>query len=257
MLVLNWPVVLMSTVVLYGLIIVTLPFNALYATIFLFTLIGFWSRLPGSGVNDPTWILYCLDLIDIFALVIAINLGSIPAIIYVCIANTLPRLAGIFPPWQTVLYDSFSMSVALIFVPWIHGITQDIFMSMMIFTAIRIVVCMPLSYIFYPRSFIVWITSWITAIVGVYIANGFYAKVFGGHFDKLMEKGATFDWLLFFIATMVILMFAITVFGFSPKKTGKKIIKVVRKVKRRSKSKEVRIDDMDGMRKIKEQLDKK
>jgi len=257
MFVLNWPVILMSTVILYVLIVVTLPFNAIYATIFLFTLIGFWSRLPGSGVNDPTWILYCLDLIDLFALIIAINIGGVAGGIFVLFANTLPRFAGFYPMWISVLYDSGSQFITCLIIPFVHVMTGgNIFITMMWYTTIRVLICMPLSFFLYPRPFIRWAVEWTTSLFGIYFANGLYAKLFGGHFDRLMEKGAAFDWLLFFIATIVILVFAITVFGFSPKKTGKKIVKVVRKVIRKVKSREI-ADDMDHMKKIKEQLNKK
>jgi len=249
----------MSTIILYALIILTLPFNALYATIFLFTLIGFWSRLPGSGVNDPTWILYCLDLIDIFALVIAINLGGFAGGFFVLFANTIPRFAGFYPLWRSVLYDSGSQFVTCLIIPFIHVWTGgNIFVTMIWYTTIRVIICMPLSYLFYPRPFVRWIIEWVTSIWAVYFANGLYAKLFGNHFDKLLERGAQFDWVLFFVATAVIVVFAVAVFGFSPKKTvrnaGRNIVKIARNVKKKKTTTNNDDEDIKEIRKIKKMI---
>lgn len=97
MLMLNWPLILFTTLTLYILIILCLPFSALYATIFLFALIAFWSRMPGVGVPHPFYILYNADVVDIFTLLISINVGIFPAIVFTVFCNMWSRMVGVYP----------------------------------------------------------------------------------------------------------------------------------------------------------------
>ena len=71
----NWPIIIVTTITLYALTILTLPFNAIYATILLFSLISFWSRLPGVCIYEPVSIIYLMDFVDIFSIIIAIYIG--------------------------------------------------------------------------------------------------------------------------------------------------------------------------------------
>ena len=82
LLMLNWPLVLITTGVLYVAIILSLPFSKVNATLFLFALIGFWSRLPGVGMPHPFFILYNMDFIDVFSIIIAVNLGGPTAALF-------------------------------------------------------------------------------------------------------------------------------------------------------------------------------
>ncbi|MCB9359066.1 hypothetical protein H6503_03995 [Candidatus Woesearchaeota archaeon] len=215
MLSINWVIVLVTTAVLYVLTIVALPFNTIYATIFLFTLIGFWSRLPGVGIVHPFFLLYNTDLVDLFALIITINLGPIPGIALIIFDNLWPRLCGIHPPWGAVITDTVSMTLVALMIPWIHSMTGDILMSMLIFTIIRAVLWQPLDLIFWPQSWANIYQQFILIMINVptiFIINGFYAKIFGDFFDNLLQKGVVFSWPLFIFATIVIAVFYFSVF---------------------------------------------
>lgn len=263
MLMLNWPVIIVSTVAMYVLLLLSLPFSPGLATVLLFMLIGFWSRLPGAGIPDPTWILYNLDLVDLFTLIIAINMGVPAALLFLILTNMIPRFGGFYPSWICVLYDTGAQAVACLFIPFLHVMAGgNILVSMIIYTTIRAIVCMPLSYIFFPRPIVQWVLEWTTALFGAYLANVLYAKFFGSFFDNLLQEGAKFNWILFLFATVVILIFAVTVFGFSPKKAsiqaGKSIVKIARKRikkgRKRSTQSAHQKQEMDEMKRIKDSL---
>ncbi len=202
------PLVAFMSIALYVMIIILLPFNTQMATLLLFTLIAFWSRLPGVAVNDPTWLLYCADLIDVFSMIIAINIGGMQGAIFAFVTNVVPRFCGFYPVWISVMYDAIAQFIVCLMIPFIHiALGGDILISMSVYTLIRIIIIMPISYFLYPRPLVRWILEWISGLFGVFLANVFWAKLFGDYFDGLLARGAGFDWLLFLFATVVMLVF--------------------------------------------------
>lgn len=217
---LNWPLVLSTTVILYVLILVTLPFNAVYATVFLFTLIGFWSRLPGVGIIHPFYILYLMDLIDIFTVVIAVNLGGLYGGVYALFGNLWSRACGVYPEWNGIISDSFAQFFAALVLPLFHAaMGGDVLVSIIIFSFLRLAFIIPLDQIFYRIPFVKYVIEIVLGGGALLLINVLYAKIFGSFFDNLMQKGVQFSWVLFLFATIVILVFYISVFG---KKSSKK-----------------------------------
>ena len=104
----------------------------------------------------------------------------------------------------------------------------------------------------------------IVIVIALMVINSFYMKVFGNFFDKLLDKGVVFSWTLFLFATVIILIFAIVVFGFSPKKTTKKVGKnIIRAVRKHREHRTQQVDerfvredqaDIDEMRRIRDSL---
>jgi len=260
MLALNWPLVLFTTLGLYVFIIITLPFNAIYATVFLFALIAFWSRMPGVGMPHPFYILYNADVVDIFTLIIAINLGPVQAVVFSLFCNYSSRMCGVYPDWAGVIQDSIYMSLFSFVAPLMSlMVGGNLILVILIYTIVR-----PFYFFFmnflWPRSSMIerLITS-IGAGFCIFLINAFYAKMFGNFFEGLLQKGVAFSWILFLFASIVILVFATAVFGFSPKKTGKNIGKNVMKMAKKRIKKEhhqgPRHDhELDEMRRIKENL---
>jgi len=260
MLALNWPLVLFTTVGLYVLIILTLPFNAIYATIFLFTLIAFWSRMPGVGMPHPFYILYNADVVDIFTLIIAINLGPMQAVVFSLFCNYVSRMCGVYPDWAGVIQDSIYMSLFALIAPLLSMMVGgNLIMVILVYTVVRPIYFFLMNFL-WPRSSIIerLITS-IGAGFCVFIINAFYAKMFGDFFEGLLQKGVAFSWILFLFASIVILIFATAVFGFSPKKTGKslgkKVVKIAKRgIKKEHGSSQEHDHEVDEMRRIKESL---
>lgn len=240
MLSLNWPLVILTTVVLYILIILTLPFSTVYATVFLFTLIGFWSRMPGVGIVHPGLFLYMADLLDVFTIIIALNLGGPAGAVFALFTNMWSRLCGIFPTWLGVTKDSIAQAIVALIVPVIYGLTGGNLVYVAIwYTIIREIVFFFESLILPHNSWGEYIFNEVVILSSLIVINSLYMKLFGTFFDKLLEKGVVFSWVLFLFATVIILIFAIVVFGFSPKKATKKVGRnLIRAVKRHRRRRE-------------------
>jgi hypothetical protein len=228
----NWPIVLMTTVVLYALTILSLPFSAVYASVFLFAIIAFWSRLPGVGIPHPLFILYNTDFVDLFALLLAINLGPHWGIAMVIFGNVWSRVAGVHPEWGAIGSDTGSMSLACLAAPLCHSLMGgDILMTMIAFTTIRWILWQPMDLIFWPQ---VWgnighkIMLTLVGAPSLFLINIFYTQIFGDFFDNLLKAGVQFNWILFFFVTIVITIFYLSVFNRSKTPSTfewKKIIK--------------------------------
>ena len=119
-----------------------------------------------------------------------------------------------------------------------------------LFTLIRLPLFFLLSFIMPHRSLPAQIFHLTVGGIAVLIVNAFYAKFFGNFFTSLLYKGAAFSWTLFFIATIVIIIFSVTVFGISPKKVGKRIGKqIVHMTKKKQSKPKVNHEDMDDLKK--------
>lgn len=268
MIVLIWPLVLVFTVVLYGLILITLPFNVTYATIFLFSLIAFWSRLPGVGIRDPSYIIYLADFVDLFSLIVAINIGGFAGGLIALFGNIAPRLCGFYPYWYMVLEDGIGQFLVCLIIPWFHvAMGGDILISMIIYTILRIVIILPVDFFICPYSKVQWVIEIIVGGIGLFVINAFYAKMFGGFLDGLLQKGVQFSWTLFLFASAVILIFYILVFKQSKESKSPKarnlfqdFIKIIRKKSKRKKKSRHQTDDINEMseiRKLKESINRK
>lgn len=243
MLAVNWTLVIFTTVILYVGIFLMLPFNTVYATIILFGLISFWSRLPGGGLPQPYNILYFTDLVDFFSLIIAVNVGGFAGGMFCIAANAWAKVCSVYPGWDLVGEDIAGQFVVCLIIPFVHvWLGGDIFISMMAYTILRIAVILPfdalLSFTLYGHNIISWTTSVTINCGALFIINATYAKLFGKYFDSLLIKGVSFSWSLLLIATVVILIFSIFVFRFSPSKNIRRILRRIIKLfirrKRRS-----------------------
>ena len=135
----------------------------------------------------------------------------------------------------------------------------DLVLVILIYSVVRPIYFFLMNFL-WPRSSVIerLITS-IGAGFCVFIINAFYAKLFGSFFENLLQKGVAFSWTLFLFASLVILIFAVTVFGFSPKKTGKSIGRKVVKIAKRGIRKEhgpnqEQDNEFNEMKRIKENL---
>jgi hypothetical protein len=254
---LNWPLVLIYTAVLYVSMIVTLPFNQAYATIFLFQLIAFWSRLPGVGMPHPLYILYAADVIDIFSCIIAINIGGIQGAVFSLFGNIISRACGVYPSWELVFEDTISQFLTCLVLPFFHAaLGGNIMVSIVVYSILRCIFAMPMDWFFYNVPRIQWFIEWTLGILVLFAVNVFYAKIFGNFFNDLLAKGVQFNWILFFFTTIVILIFYITVFGFSKSSNTFSVNQILRKVIKKTKKKEVikKDDQFEEMKRIKESL---
>jgi hypothetical protein len=258
MLMLNWPLVLVYTALLYALMLVTLPFNQAYASIFLFQIIAFWSRLPGVGMPHPLYILYAADVIDIFSCIVAINIGGIEGAIFSFAGNLISRACGVFPSWTLVMEDTISQGLTCLVIPFINAaIGGNILVSIVIYSILRCVFAMPMDWFTYNVPRVQWIIEWILGIVVLFGVNIFYAKIFGNFFNGLLVKGVEFNWILFIFATLVIIIFYVSVFGFSKTIKSPPYLKIIIGYitgKRHEKKRNDINGDFEDMKKIREMV---
>lgn len=251
----QWPIVLTATAVLYLLTILFLPFNQTMATIFLFAIIGFWSRLPGVGIQHPFFILYQADVIDIFTLMIAIHVSPLHAIGYTVFCNLSSRAAGIYPPWIGVFKDAAIQSVIALIAPLLYALSGNSILTVVaIYSVLRIIGFVILHIIFPQQPIPQMLVSEAGAAVAVFLINMFYTKLFGSFFESLLLKGVEFNLLLFFIVTAVLVFIAIVFFGFSPKKVGEKVVKNIVKKAAFEKKEVFTNDDLDDFRQIRDNI---
>lgn len=228
----HWPLVITTTVILYVLIIVTLPFNSITSTVLLFSLIAYWSRIPGVGMYSPFYFIYHTDVVDLFSLIIAVNVGGTQGGILAIFGNMASRAAGFTPAWQIVVKDSVIQFLLCIIAPYFHPLCgYDIFVSMMVYSILRRIGFM-IAYFIHPDiPLIPHIIRWTGATFSQVIINVFQAKFFGGFFDSILKNGVNFNWMLFLYATAIILIGKIILLGFSNEKRSygltKKILKKV------------------------------
>jgi len=257
MYVFNWPFIIPVTILLYILTIVSLPFSTIMATIMLFSLIGFWSRLPGFCIMEPIRFLYMMDFVDLFSIVIAIYVSPIYAAIYSLVWNIYPWICG-HQQLHIVgtLKDGGTQAFLCLFCPLFYAMTKNLVTVVVIFSVLRLILFFLVSLVAPHRTLVEQVFHTIAAGISVLIINVIYANLFGDFFSNLLVKGAAFSWTLFFIATGIIVLFAITVFGISPKEVGKRISNQVKNVAKTAqhKKKVHHHDNMEELKKLKESL---
>ncbi|MBU0758143.1 MAG: hypothetical protein KKF44_08800, partial [Nanoarchaeota archaeon] len=123
MIAIQWRMVNLVTIATYVFIILFLPFNQTTSSILLFGLIAFWSRLPGTGTPPPGEWLTMLDVVDIFSLIVAVNIGGIQGAVFSVVINLGSRVVGSFPDWTPILKDTLAQFIACLVIPFIYNIT--------------------------------------------------------------------------------------------------------------------------------------
>jgi len=259
MLGLCWPIIMVMTAGLYLLTIIVLPFNAVNATILLFALIAFWSRLPGVSIPHPLLFLYYLDFVDIFSMLIAINVGPMQGVVFTLFANYSSRAVGVFPDWIMVIKDGAAQSFACILIPFVHvWLGSNIYSSVIAYALLRAVGFFILWMIWSPWGLIKQLTIQISENTVVLFINILYARLFGGFLDGLLKKGVTFNWVLFGFATVVIAIFYVMMYGIGEltagKKVGKRIVKTIVGDKKKERVERGTNFEMEELQKIKDSL---
>jgi hypothetical protein len=217
MLFLNWPLVISITVFLYSLILLFFPFSTAAASTVLLVLIGFWSRLPGVGFMSPFQLLHIADMVDFICIIIAINIGGVQAAVISVFLNLSSRLCGITPGWILVLKDTIAQFAVCLIIPFIHIVTgESILMTIVWYSLLRLIMFFPIRFITPPiNPFPQFVINMIIGAFLLFLVNITYAKIFGWAFESMLGTQAGFNWLIFLIATVVILIFYTSVFGFS------------------------------------------
>jgi hypothetical protein len=254
---LNWPLVLTTTGILYLLIIISLPFSTVYATIFLFAIIAFWSRLPGVGMPPPFYfILYLADVIDIFSIIIAINVGAVQGAVFSLCLNIWSRLCGSMPPeWGGVISDSLGQFFACLLIPFAHVLLgNNIIYTVTAYTILRVIFVIPLDQIFYRVPWPRYILEMIIGVVLLFAVNLFYTKLFGNLVLNILNRGISFNWILFLFTTIIIIIVYLILFRHTQTISIKPVIQNLSRTLRRRfiLNKRMKYEDRDRINEINE-----
>jgi hypothetical protein len=203
----HWGIIRIVSGILYILMLLTLPFSVTASTMLLFTLIAFWSRLPGVAIVTPLWILYMIDVVDLFSMLVAINVGGIYGAVIAAFCNFVPRIAGITPPWSDVVKDTIIQPIICLIIPFVYSVVNDITACMIIYTLLRQAGFFFANFIYpehglFPKYLVIFILYTTTQT----IVNYMLSKYFGGFFNNVIASGVGFNWILFLIATIVVLL---------------------------------------------------
>jgi len=243
-----------TTVVLYALVLISLPISPVNATIFLFTLIGFWSRLPGAGIPHPFFLLYNLDVVDVFAVIIAINVGGPPAALFALFTNIWSRVCGVFPSWLSAGKDAVFQAMLCLILPFVYAVTQSLVITTIVFTVGRSILYLTIGMLVPHNSFAKQFIVEIEFQASLLAINIFYISLLGKRTGALLQKGVSFNWLLFFFATVVILIFYILFYRKKTKKKRRIVKKIVRAINKQNKPQQPAMGDADDMKFIRESL---
>jgi hypothetical protein len=233
MLVLNWPLVITITAGLYGLLVLSLPFSAVFATIMLFAIIAFWSRLPAAGTPNYFlfFVLYSADLVDVFSAFIAVSVGGIQGAIFSAFCNISSRLCGVYPSWRFVMQDVFGQFITCLIIPFVHvALGSNILYTVMAYTVIRIIIVTPIDFFTYGAPLAKYAMEWTAGIIIVFTINSFYGKLFGNFMVNLLSSEVAFSWILFLGVTAVIALSYSALFGVSGRDALRDLTKNVGKI---------------------------
>lgn len=192
------------TLILYFLLVVFLLINSKISTVFLFAIVALWSRLPGMGhpVLGP-WLI-TFDMVDIFSMIIAINMGGFSGAIFSVVLNIGSGFFGKFTNWFVVIKDALAQFVVCLIIPFVYSISGNIIFTMTCYTILRSLMFLPMQLL--PsdlnfHQFIVTLTGWTILLI---IVNNFYAAIFGNLFDSIIRNGEKFSWVFFIFVTLII-----------------------------------------------------
>jgi len=165
-----------------------------------------------------------LDVIDFFSVLIAINLGGIPAAFFAAFNLALPRFFGPVEPLNYTIKDSVSMFGAALFTPMWYSITgHSLLITMYMFTFHRYLHYIVLDLLFDQQSIGFDMSYCCIGLPTAYFMNTIIVKVIGEGMDQMMKKGIVVSKEIFLFTTLIIIL--IYAIGEYKKKRKEKVVK--------------------------------
>lgn len=209
-----WRLLYYTSIGMFILALILLPFNSILSLIIIFAIIALWSRIPGAAL----YIFRQLGMHDFFAFVIAVSIGGLAGGLFGLLIMLFSRIFLHDEEFLTDVYHGTSTFLAALSVPFIISLTGTTVTAFFIYEGIL--------YFIYYAFVLLFSREWIGeeiaelpfAVFFDFFMNGFFIGVFGGILSNLMTKGITSGWPLF-IFTGIILLFIIL------SRSGKKLSK--------------------------------
>jgi hypothetical protein len=198
-----WKPVKIVSIIIYSVIFIFYPFNTFWATILLFALIAFWSRIPcliSPFTKD-------FEVVDFFTVMLAIHVGGIFGGIF---GATILLFSRVFGPNEYILYtvkDSICLLVGGILTPFFFSMTGSALYTIYLFTAVRYAGYLILTLLIEPQFFMLELGYCAAGIGVAYLSNTLIMKLFEAPLSNAFEGGLHFDITIFLFATLVIFFF--------------------------------------------------
>jgi hypothetical protein len=195
-----WKPIKVVSVITYALILLIAPFSQFWATVILFGLICFWSRIPcliSMFTKD-------LEVIDFFTVVLAIHVGGLFAGIF---GGALMLFTRLFGPREWYLYtikDAISIFICGLFASAVYAVLGSQLYTLYAFTLMRYVLYIILTVIMEPEAIFLELGLCAACIGEGLIVNTIMNALFESRLDMVMADGVQFNFGLFIAATLVI-----------------------------------------------------
>jgi hypothetical protein len=192
-----------ATAIMFVLSLGLIPFHPLAATLLMFSIICLWSRIPAliSAFTKD------LEVIDFFTVFIALNIGGVAGGIFGAANLLFSRLFGPLEwPYYTVK-DAISIFAGGFLSPIVFVYTNDILITMYIFTLIRYALYLLLTVLIEFEALLLEVGICAISIFVAFASNTITVSVFGSVIDSVLQTGLQVNLTLIgFVAAIVILM---------------------------------------------------
>ncbi|MBW2971621.1 hypothetical protein KY359_01165 [Candidatus Woesearchaeota archaeon] len=195
-----WKPVKITSVIIYIVILLVFPFSQFWATIILFGLICFWSRIPcliSMFTKD-------LEVIDFFTVALALHIGGVFAGMFAATIMLFSRLFGPNEWYMYTIKDAISLFVCGVLTPLIFLFWGNQLYTLYTFTIIRYTLFIILTIILEPQYLMLELGLCAACIFEAFLTNTIMNKFFEGPLNSVLENGVVFNFTLFFFATLVV-----------------------------------------------------
>jgi len=215
-----WGPLIKTTIGLYLIVILLAAVFPPAATILMFAILCLWSRVPCMLSNFTK----DMDVIDFFAVLLAVNLGGLFAGIFGFVLMWFSRIFGPAEDLEYTLKESITFFIAGLLTPFFYILTgKNILLTMYCFTLFgRYGVYLIQDLIVSPGLF--WLDLGYIA-VGIpiaYFSNTILISIFGDGLDRLFDSGLQLSGGLLIFMTIVVICFY--VIGKMIAQTGEQMI---------------------------------
>jgi len=195
-----WKPIKITSIIIYIVILLVFPFSSFWATIILFGLICFWSRIPcliSMFTKD-------LEVLDFFTVMLAIHIGGLFGGLFGAAIMLFSRLFGPNEWYLYTIKDSICLLVGGLLSPLIFLWTGSALTTLYAFTIIRYVLYMILTILIEPEFIMLELGLCIAGIGVAFASNTIIMKFFEAPLASVIEHGVKFNFTLFIFATLVV-----------------------------------------------------
>ena len=178
-----------------------IPFNTTLSAIFMFAVVGLWSRVPAflSSFTKDT------EIVDFLSFVVSISLGGLAGGLF---GFSVMIFSRIFAPLEYAGYaakDAVSLFVAGNAAPLLFFLTGgNMFLAMYGFTAVRYIIYIVLTAVFEPEWLSMELGYCFIGIFTAYISNTLMISVFGDFATNILKTGLGFNFSIFVLVSITL-----------------------------------------------------